>query len=489
MVLNGSDIVFYKSGVSGDGLGGQRHIETVSPFMLHNVFNLVSGVERTVGKTKYRCVYMRNKHPTETGINPRLFIPKDTVSSTTTLYVGFDHEAGVGDGISSGVAQSIANEATAPTDVVFTNATDASRGIPLGIDLPPNKTVAIWFKLVIFLNTEQAKVDGCEVKVRFGNLIPQVGTGTTTDGIIAITGETDSLTPFANTIGRIKLRSGVNSVVFTGNVTSSTSVSTWINMLGTYKDRTAIAFGPLDAQNATMKNELITATNSTQNVKSLGFSFQVINNLYMIIMDVTRPFTNPSEQYDFVRTQLATAKAMAGIDFIMVVCNKSFYMTLASNDAALTIDNTLRQLYHKLFVDNGVHVVVCGQTRNYQRQHVIGYNSAALDTPPLYFTTEQPSYTIPAGQKNFGNTGCLFISIGTGGRSPLHAPITPNKAYTVVANGLTTPTSIGYMMVKSVRRTATRGPTLLGVFYEFYTPTGATTPVEVQRDHWAITIS
>jgi hypothetical protein len=488
MVFKDTDVIFYKSGVGGDGLGGQRHVESVSPLALHNVFNLVSGVERTSGKTKYRCVYMKNRHASETGINPRLFIPKNTVSSTTVLFVGYDFEAGIGDGVSSGVAQSIPNESTAPTGILFTDATDSSKGIPLGIDIPPNKTVAIWLKLVIFLNTEQAKVDGCEIKARFGNLLPQVGTETTTDTVIAITGETDSLTPFANTIGRIKLRSGVNSVVFTGNLTTSTTASAWLNILGTYKDRTAIAFGPLDRQNETMKNDLITQTTSTQNVKSLGFSFQIINNLYMIIMDVTKPFTNPSEQYDFVRIQLGIAKATAGIDFIMVVCNKAFYMTLASNDATLTIDNTLRQLYHKLFVDNGVHVVVCGQTRNYQRHHILGYNPAAPDTPPIYFELEQPSYTIPSGEKNFGNTGCLFINVGTGGRMPLHTPITPKKSYTVVANGLTTTSSVGYMMVKSVKRTAARGPTLLGVFYEFYTPVGTTTPVEVQRDHWAITI-
>jgi hypothetical protein len=489
MVFKDTDVVFYKSGIGGDGLGGQRHTETISPLALHNVFNLVSGIERTSGKTKYRCIYMKNKHPSETGINPRLFIPKNTVSSTTVLFAGYDIEAGIGDGTTSGVAQSIVNESTAPTGVIFTDATDASRGLQLGIDLPPGKTVAIWLKLVIFLNTAQAKVDGCEIKARFGNLLPQVETGTTTDAIIAVTGETDSLVPFSNTIGRIKLRSGVNAVIIAGNVTTSTSVSAWLNILGTYKDRTAIAFGPLDAQNDTMKNELITQTTTSANVKSLGFSFQIINNLYIIFMDVTRPFTNPSEQYDFVRIQLGIAKAMASIDFIMVVCNKAFYMTLASNDASLTIDNSLRQLYHKLFVDNGVHLVVCAQTRNYQRHHILGYNSAAPDSPPIYDELDQPSYTIPAGQKNFGNTGCLFINVGTGGRMPLHAPITPKKSYTVVANGLTTAGSVGYMMIKSTRRTASRGPTLLGVFYEFYTPVGSTTPVEAQRDHWAITIS
>ena len=493
MVFTGNDIRYYKSGLTADGLGGPRHNDSVSPVSLHNVFNLVSGIERASGKTKYRCIYAKNTNLTETAINPTLFIPKDTVSSTTTLYAGFDIDAGIGDGTSSGVAQSIANEATAPTNVLFTQATDPSKGMRFGADIPPGKAIAIWLKLIIFLNTAAAKMDGTSLVLRFGNVVPTsapVGTGL--DTILAVTGETDSLQPFTTTVARMKLRSAVSAVVFTGDTTKSTDPTTWINMLGTLKDRTTIAFGPEDSKTPTMKNQLISALSTNNNPKSSGYSFQRINNLYMIMMDVTLPFTNPSPQFDFVKGQLETARTTAGVDFIMVVCNKAFYMTLASNDAALTIDNTLRTTYHKLFIDNGVHVVICGQTRNYQRHHVLGYNAGTPDSPGTYFGLQAPSYTIPAGQKNFGNTGCLFINIGTGGMKPTHTPLT-NKSYTLFSTAMTNTSSVGYMMIKSAMRTATRGPTLLGIFYEFFTPTAVSTsvpstPVEVQRDNWAITI-
>lgn len=469
------------------------HTESISPVSLHNVFNLVSGIERVSGKTKYRCIYARNMSLTDTAINPTLFIPKDTVSSTTTLYAGFDIDAGIGDGTGSGVAQSIANEATAPTGILFTQATDPSKGVRFGEDIPPGKTMVIWLKLIIFLNTAAAKMDGTSIVLRFGNIIPgtaSVAAGT--DTILAITGETDSLTPFTSTIARIKLRSALSVIAFTGDTTKTTDPTTWLNMLGTLKDRTTIAFGPEDSKTPTMKNQLITALSTASNPKSSGYSFQRINNLYMIIMDVTLPFINPSAQYDFVKGQLETAKTTAGVDFIMVICNGAFYMTLASNDTALTIDNTLRTTYHQLFVDNGVHVVICGQTRNYQRHHVLGYNAASNDAPSTYFGGQEPSYMIPDGQKNFGSTGCLFINIGTGGMKPAHVLMT-NKSYTVFSTAMTNASSVGYMMVKSAMRTATRGPTLLGIFYEYFTPASTSssvpvTPVEVQRDNWAITI-
>jgi hypothetical protein len=494
MVISKKDVIFYRSGITGDNLGGPMHTQSVSPVSLHNVFNLVSGIERASGKTKYRCIYMKNRSLTETVINPALFIPKDTVSSTTTLYAGFDIDAGVGDGNSSGVAQSIVNETIAPTNVQFTNATDPSKGLRFGADIPPGKTIAIWVKLIIFLNTAAAPVDGASIVLRFGNVIQATTpVGTTVDTILAVTGETDSLSPFTNTVARIKLRSSINSVVFTGDTTKSTDAQTWLNMLGALKDKTIIAFGPEDSKTTTLKNALISALSTTANTKSDGYSFQRINNLYIIVMDTTLPFVNPSAQYDFVKAQLQSAKTTAGVDFIMVVCNKAFYMTLATNDITLAIDNTLRTTYHQLFIDNGVHVVISGQTRNYQRQHVLSYNSSAPDSPGLKYTLDAPSYSIPTGQKNFGPTGgCLFIDIGTGGMKPAHTPTT-SKSYTKFITAMTNTTSIGYMMIKSTPRTATRGPTLLGIFYEFYTPDSTSTstpatPVEVQRDNWAITI-
>ncbi len=495
MVFSENDIVFYRSGITGDNLGGPMSNTTVSPKALHNVFNLVSGVERTSGKTKFRCIYAKNKNLTDTAINPRLYIPKDTVSSTTTLFVGYDTNAGIGDGTSSGISSPIPNETTAPTGVLFTNAQDPSKGIALGYDIPAGKVVAIWLKLVIFLNTAVAKVDGAEIKMRFGNLKPATSNTPTTNVILAVTGETDSGTPFQTTMQRIRLRSGIKSLVFTGDCTKSTDVTTWINMLGLMKDITAISFGPLDNQSTTMKNQIIAATSSSTNSKSLGYSFQRLNNIYMIFLDVTQVFTNPSPQYDFVVAQLNIAKTTAGVDFIIVVCNKAFYMTLPSNDAAVSIDDTLRTTYHKLFTDNGVHLVISGQARNYQRQHLLGFNASLHDAPTTYRMADTPSYFIPAGQKNFGPSGgCMFINIGTGGMKPLHIPTLPNKTYTAFSTGLSSANSIGYLMIKSAQRTSIRGPTLLGIFYEFYTPASTTpttpsVPIEIQRDNFAITIT
>lgn len=487
MSLRKTDIIFYKSGISGDGLGGPMHPETIPPKALHNVFNLVSSIERVSGKTKYRCIYMKNKNLTETAINPRLFIPEDTVSSSTVLYIGYDSSSGLGDGTSTGVAQRINNEAQQPANVKFTAATDPANGVALGFNIPPNMVVALWLKLIIFLGAEVAPVDGAIVKARFGNLLPQENAASS-DVVLAITGETDSLQPFATTMDRIKQRSGLSAVVFTGNTTTSTDPTTWINMLGALKDRVGISFGPQDAKNTTMKNQLITELNTAANTKANGYSYQIIHNAYLIYMDITQTFTNPSPQFDYIKAQLELAKATAGIDFIIVFCNKAFYMTLAPNDTTLAIDNLLRTTYHQLFINSGVHLVISGQSRNYQRHHVLGFNGAIPDSPSTFFANHNSGYIMAKGSKNFGNTGCLFLNIGTGGMRPLHTLPTPIKTYTLYANALQNASSVGYLMLKCTKRTATRGATMLGLFFEVHTPSGASTPIETQRDTFALTL-
>src|SRR6187402_3986222 len=125
-----SDIIFYPSGASGNGLGGTVYT-TVGELSetFHGLFNIVSSTERTLGKVKYRCIYMKNTSLL-TCLNPKIFIPQNTPSSGTELYFAFDTH-GVGNGTSVGVADTIPDESTAPYSgaLVFSNGTEVSKGV------------------------------------------------------------------------------------------------------------------------------------------------------------------------------------------------------------------------------------------------------------------------------------------------------------------------------------------------------------------------
>ena len=496
-----TDLVFYKSGVTGNNLGGAVYTtdgqisETV-----HGIFNTVSKTERTLGKTKYRCIYMKNTSAI-TCRNPKAFIPQNTPSNGTELAVAFDPN-GVGNGTSSGVADIIADESDSTNvlgSLVFTTGKEVSAGVALGTDIPKDKMVAVWLRLIVNYNTEKADIDGTEVSFQASNESDVEETvETPTDTNTGVIGETDVNEWFQKLLERLRLRS-LDWLVCTGNITSpnTSDPKPWFNMLGALlRDRTALSFGTNEL-NPQMKNAITSVLGNTLPAISAGYYFKKRYNLYEIFMDVTKPFENPSPQYDFIKAKLQEAKNDSRVDFIVVYCNKAFYATLAANDATQTIDGRFRATYHKLFEDNGVHVVISGQFHNYQRQKVLSWNEAAPDSPGEY-TTGQPNFVIPAGQKGFGSgIGCLFIINGLGGKRPIHTFAT-EKSYTAYKYSPANEYNIGYMMMKSApkRTNIVTGDVISNAkltlsFYEYSLPTFiqsifGRTPQEILKDQVTI---
>jgi hypothetical protein len=494
-----TDLKFYPSGASANNLGGVVNTTSQLSEAFHGLFNVVSSTERTLGKTKYRCIYMKNTSLL-TCKNPKIFIPQNTPSSGTELYYAWDTH-GVGDGATSGVADSIPDESTAPYSgtLNFLNGNEVSKGAALGADIPPNKMAALWLRLIINVNTEKSELDGTEIFIQVANEKDVEGTvETPVDTDVAVVGETDVNDWFQKLLERLRLRT-LNWLTFTGNVSSSTDPRSWFNMLGIFRDRTALSFGSMDSIIPQTKNTLTTLLGNNVPGITTGYYFKKRYNLYEIFMDVTKPFENPSPQYDFIVANLNSAKNDPKIDFIVVYCNKAFYATLAPNDTAQVIDGRLRSTYHKLFEDSGVHVVISGQFRNYQRQKVLSWNAAAPDTPGEY-TTNQPAFTITTGQKGFGSgIGCLFIKCGLGGKRPIHTLATL-KSYTAFAYSPNNTYNIGYILYKSepkrvniVTGAVISNAKLTIKFYEYNLPTFfqsifGQTAQEIQKDQVSIEI-
>lgn len=498
VIFKDTDLKFYRSGSAGVGncLGGVVNAEPLTE-SYHGLFNIVSSQERLLGKTKYRCIYMKNTSELKC-LNPKIYIPQNTTSSGTELYFAFDKIHGVGNGVSSGVADVIADESTAPPGIIFSNGSESSTGSALGADIPKNNYVALWLKLIIQPNTEKTELDGTIAFIETSNEKDVEGVvQTPVDTNVGVVGEPDTNDFFAKLMERIRLRS-IDWLNILGNVSSSTNPIPWFNMLGVFRDRTALSFGPFDVFNPQQKSKLISLLAPNIPAISKGYYSKTKRNLCEIFMDVTVPFENPSPQYDFIAATLTSAKSNPNVDFIIVHCNKAFYATLAANDATQQIDSKLRLTYHKLFEDNGVHLVISGQFRNYQRQKVLSWNAAAPDSPGEY-TTGQPNFIISTGQKAFGpGIGCLFIVNGTGGKRPLHSFAT-EKSYTAFKYSPTNSFSIGYLMLKSAMKrpataTAAAVPAkLTGSYYEYFQPSWleallSKQPQEILKDQFSITI-
>ncbi len=313
-----TDLLFFPSGASANSLGGVVNTTSQLPQTFHGLFNVVSSTERTLGKTKYRCIYMKNTSIL-TCLNPKIFIPANTPSSGTELYFVWDTH-GVGDGLTSGVADTIPDESTAPYSgaLVFSNGNEVSKGAALGADIPPNKMVAIWLRLIVNVNTEKAPLDGTEIFIQVSNEKDVEGTvETPVDTDVAVIGETDANEWFQKLLERLRLRT-LHWLTFTGNVSSSTDPRAWFNMLGVFRDRTALSFGLGDFLTPQTKNTLSTLLGNNVPGITTGYYFKKRYNLYEIFMDVTKPFEVGTAQYDFIVANLASAKNDPKIECLLI---------------------------------------------------------------------------------------------------------------------------------------------------------------------------
>ena len=96
----------------------------------NKLFDDVTKAEALAGNINYRCIYVKNNHASDAATDVRVWINQDSLGADT-IALGAD-PAGVGDGAATGVATTIANEATAPAGVVFTQPLSEAASINLG---------------------------------------------------------------------------------------------------------------------------------------------------------------------------------------------------------------------------------------------------------------------------------------------------------------------------------------------------------------------
>lgn len=205
MAIVDADVKFFLSGGAGNSdpnasLGGVMSSTEVVDNTLHNLFDYVSGTEAGAGDTEYRAIYLKNTNSvnagsftvgneytilsvgttdftaigaasntvgvtfTATGVgsgtgtagqtmfNTVVYIDTDTPSTDSDIQIGID-DAGVGDGSSTGVADSVANESTAPsTGTPGVSTWETNTGLANSLSagtIKAGQAIAIWFKRVI----------------------------------------------------------------------------------------------------------------------------------------------------------------------------------------------------------------------------------------------------------------------------------------------------------------------------------------------------
>lgn len=147
MAIVAADLQFKLSGGGSNSdvnasLGGAISSTNLTDNTLHNLFDVVSGVESAAGDTEYRCIYVKNNHGSLTLQGASVYIGTNTPSGDTSV------EIALGSSAVNGTEQTIANESTAPTGVSFSSAAGSGNSLSIG-DIPAGQHKAIWVKRII----------------------------------------------------------------------------------------------------------------------------------------------------------------------------------------------------------------------------------------------------------------------------------------------------------------------------------------------------
>jgi hypothetical protein len=160
-----------------DAAGGRLHIsvtagslpvgnqtDTITVAAKANaLFDDVTEVEALSGDTEYRCFYAYNAHATDDFTDVAIYIDSNA-SGDDTLQIGLDL-SGIGDGSTAGVADTIANENTAPSPAVsFSTANGTANKIVIGT-LNAGECQAIWQQRIVPADTNTAATDDVSVLV------------------------------------------------------------------------------------------------------------------------------------------------------------------------------------------------------------------------------------------------------------------------------------------------------------------------------------
>src|SRR5881628_60464 len=173
----------------------------------------------------------------------------------------------------------------------------------------------------------------------------------------------------------------------------------WFKVISPIDGQTRINIGNHDDISNKLLDQYMTHFHLTKQFYS--FDYQ---NVHILTMSTEIPFATGSEQYNFVKNDLASAASNPNINWIVVNFHRAMYLS----DGGYGVLSSLKGYYHALFDQYNVDLVLNGHQHAYERTFPIKYNSANPSSP-IVTDTSTSSYNDPQGE--------IFATVGTGGAS------------------------------------------------------------------------
>jgi calcineurin-like phosphoesterase family protein len=196
---------------------------------------------------------------------------------------------------------------------------------------------------------------------------------------------------------------------------NDTSADCWLDIIKPIDQKMKIAIGNHDDVTPFLLNQLM----SHFALRKQYYSFNY-ENVHFTVLSTELPseVEVDSEQYKFVKNDLANASSDPDIDWIVVYYHKPAYIspnqhTTYPQNATVSVPSefSFRDLYHPLFDEYGIDLVLQGHQHAYERTYPITYNWTNMflnSSKPIITDTNTTYYRNTEGE--------IFATVGTGGQ-------------------------------------------------------------------------
>lgn len=182
-----------------------------------------------------------------------------------------------------------------------------------------------------------------------------------------------------------------------GDYSYSGSVGCWLKLVNPISDKLKITMGNHDAESSKKLKDLMKYFGLEKQYYSFNFE-----NIHFISLSTEVPYDDDSNQYEFATYDLEKYSNDPNIDWIIVFFHRQSYGSGSSPEN----EEKFTEIYHPLFNEFGVNLVLQGHQHIYERMYPLSYNEEDDDKP--YITDDSSN-----DYKNID--GAVFVTVGTGG--------------------------------------------------------------------------
>lgn len=187
-----------------------------------------------------------------------------------------------------------------------------------------------------------------------------------------------------------------------GDYSYQSTPKCWLDKIKPIDGKTKINIGNHDVITKKLLSSYLDHFDLSKQYYSFNFK-----NIHILTMATELKLKADSKQFKFVKKDLQQASKDPNIKWIIVNMHKPVYTSPNGCSASSCKGSiTLRDIYHPLFDQYGVDLVLEAHVHSYQRTFPIKYNT---DNP------SKPAIT-SSSKNNYNNpTGVIFAIVGTGG--------------------------------------------------------------------------